>query len=537
MADEHDIVVTGGTLIDGTGSPKARLDLAIDGDRVSELLAPGTSSGRTVIDAAGMVVCPGFVDIHTHSDLSIIGCPLAESKIRQGVTTEVMGNCGSSAAPLVGEAIEVADEMAALSGVSIDWTGFDGYLSRLETLRPSVNVASLVGADTVRTSVLGAGDVQPTREELDSMKALVADAMAYGAYGLSSGLIYAPGCYASTDELISLAELVVPHNGVYASHIRGEGRTLIRAVAEAISIGRKAGVRVQISHHKAAGSSNWGIVKNSLRMIEEARASGIDVAFDVYPYTASCTNLYAVLPPWVQDGGRAAIVDRLKKADVRERIKREFENPDTEWENTVAEDGWENIELSGFRKPENNALEHKRLSEIGEIRGVDPADAAMDLLLEEGFDLIALFHEISDDDVVRVISHPLASVASDGEVAAAADRCSGTATHPRAFGTFPRAIRVYSIDRGIVSLEEIVRKMTSAPADRMGFQDRGRIASGMKADVVVFDPTVIRDTATYAQPHSYAEGIVHVLVNGVHTIVDGEHTGQRAGAVLRKSAQ
>ena len=509
--------------------------MCIDGDTVTALQPPGKMTGSITIDASGRVVSPGFIDIHTHSDLSLISCPRAESKIRQGVTTEVVGNCGTSAAPAVGPAKSAIQDIADSYDVTVDWSRLEDYFLRLGRSRVSVNVASLVGAEIVRMAVLGSDDVKPNNEELARMTELVTEAMLDGAYGLSSGLIYAPGCYASTEELVALATEAAPFEGVYASHIRGEGRTLLSAVEEAITIGRKARVSVQISHHKAVGPRNCGLVRESLRMIEAAREEGVDVAVDVYPYKASCTNLYAVLPPWVQDGGRDVILERLKEADVRERIKDEFREINTSWENTVAEDGWDNIEVSGFKSPDNKSLEHKRLSEIADIRGSLPDDVALELISEEGFDLMAVFHEINAEDVAHVISHPLASIASDGEVGAADGPCGGTAAHPRAFGTFPRAIREYALDGGIVPLQEMIRKMTSMPAARMGFVDRGVLAPGMKADVTVFDPVTIRDTATYEKPDQYAEGIVHVLVNGALTIEDGEHTGMLEGRILRKA--
>ena len=534
LADDHDIVIAGGTLIDGTGAPGARMEVCIDGDKVTALQPPGEMAGSLVLDASGCVVSPGFIDIHTHSDLSLISCPRAESKIRQGVTTEVVGNCGTSAAPAVGPARAVIQEIADSYEVTVDWSSLEEYFLRLAKSQISVNVASLVGAEIVRLAVLGSDDVKPSNEELVRMKELVTKGMRDGAYGLSSGLIYAPGCYASTEELVALAAEVAPFEGVYASHIRGEGRTLLSAVEEAITVGRKARVRVQISHHKAVGPRNWGLVKESLRVIEAARVEGVDVAVDVYPYKASCTNLYAVLPPWVQNGGRDAILKRLKEEDVRERIKREFKELNESWENTVAEDGWDNIEVSGFKNPANKSLEHKRLSEIADLRGELPDDVVLDLISEEGFDLMAVFHEIDADDVAYVISHPLASIASDGEVGAAGGPSGGTAVHPRAFGTFPRAIREYALDGSVVSLQEMIRKMTSMPAARIGIVDRGVLAPGMKADVTIFDPVTIRDTATYERPSQYAHGIVHVLVNGALTIENAEHTGMLEGRILRK---
>ncbi|UCE91488.1 MAG: D-aminoacylase [Methanobacteriota archaeon] len=535
MADDCSVLIHGGTIVDGTGTPPMYGDLAVDGQTITGIHERGAVEGTVTIDATGMMVCPGFIDIHTHSDISLLCCPLAESKIRQGVTTEVVGNCGWSAAPIVGRAGEPVSDVAEVYGVDVDWSSMDEYLLRLGLLGTSVNVATYVGADTVRHGVIGAGDVKPTKDQMGCMEALVREAMADGAFGLSTGLIYAPGCYASTEEIIGLASVTSPFEGLYSSHIRGEGSTLLRAVNEALRIGRKACVRVQISHHKAAGVDNWGLVAESMRMIEHARASGVDVAFDVYPYIASCTTLHSVLPPWVQDGGKERILERMADPDLRERIKADLEDRNTRWENTIAEDSWENIEVLGFRKEGNRRFERRRMTEVAEMLGRSPPDAAFDLMIEEGLGLMAIFHEMSEDDVVSVIRHPLSSIASDGETGADYGPCREVPTHPRSFGTFPRALRRYVFEKHVASLEEMVRKMTSSPAARIGLTDRGVISEGMRADIAVFDPETVRDEATFEEPYRYAHGMAFVLVNGVITINDGQHTKERAGVVLRKA--
>ena len=332
----HDILIKNGTVIDGTGAPGRKMDVAVDGSRVSGLYKPSEGRGAMAIDADGLVVCPGFIDIHTHSDLYLLSCPLAESKVRQGVTTEFVGNCGGSAAPALGLARSALESSGKALWVDVTWTTFDEYLRKLADVRTSVNVASLVGADTLRLGVMGAGDRPPSADELATMNKMLADSMVEGAFGVSSGLIYAPGCFARTEELVSLATTVAALGGLYASHIRGEGRTLVEAVAEAIAIGRESGCRVQISHHKACGERNWGLVGRTLAMIEAARASGVDVAFDVYPYTASSTSLDTILPPWVREGGRDEELSRLRDPQVRGRIKKELTDPRTDWENNVA---------------------------------------------------------------------------------------------------------------------------------------------------------------------------------------------------------
>jgi len=529
----HDLVIRNGTVIDGTGATRRKMDVAIDGTRIAGIYKPSEGKGAITVDADRMIVCPGFVDIHTHSDISLLGCPLAESKIRQGVTTELIGNCGGSAAPLVGFARKAAQDHAKELWVDVTWSTFDEYLLRLADVRTSVNVASLVGAETLRLGVIGADDRPPTDDELGQMNKLLADSMIEGAFGLSSGLIYAPGCFAKTEELISLATTAASLGGMYASHIRGEGRTLVEAVMEAIRIGRESGCRVQVSHHKATGEKNWGLVEKTLALMDQARREDVDVAFDVYPYTASSTALDTILPPWAREGGKEKELERLRDPHARERMKFEFPNRDTDWENTVAEDGWTNIVMVGFKNAANKDFENRSVQSVADELGKDPAEVALDLILDEQLGVGAVFHEMSEDDVKRVISHPLSIVGSDGESEAPYGPTGSSPTHPRSYGTFPRAIRRYSIEMGLMTLEEVIHKMTSRPADRIGLSDRGVISKGMAADVVVFDPEKIRDVATFEDSHRYAEGVVHVFVNGSVTVQDGEHTREKAGQVLR----
>lgn len=530
----NSILIKGGMVADGTGAPPSQLNLAINGSKISGLFKPSESPKASMtIDATGMMVCPGFVDIHTHSDLYLLQNPLAESKIRQGVTTELVGNCGSSAAPIVGAARDVLMDSARSLDVKIDWSSMDEYLLRLYNARTSVNVATLVGAETLRLCVLGAKDVKADPESLMRMNGLLAESMVQGAFGLSSGLIYAPGCYASTEELISLASTSAYFGGFYTSHIRGEGGTLVRAVEEAIRIGREAHSAVEISHHKACGKPNWGRVKETLKMIEQARAEGIDVGFDVYPYTASNTSLDSILPPWARDGGKEAILSRLRNPDERRRIAQSFTILSDEFENTVIEDGWENIVVVGLARGQNSRFENKSVADIALQLGKDPSETAFDLMLEENLGVYAIFHEISDDDVGTVMSHPLACIGSDGMSESAYGPMSNSATHPRSYGTFPRVLRRYSIEKGLFPLHEAIMKMTSIPAKRIGLKDRGTLAKGMVADVVIFDPLKVRDVATFEDSHRYPEGIVHVIVNGAVTIENGQHTKERAGLVLR----
>ncbi len=529
----HSIIIQGGTLVDGSGAPGRKLDLAIDGAKIGGIYDRSDGKAALTIDATGMIVCPGFIDIHSHSDIYLLGNPLAQSKIHQGVTTELVGNCGGSAAPILGSARIALKEFAQDLFVDVNWSSMDEYLLRLANLRTSVNVATLVGAETIRRSILGDADIQPSADQLDKMKRLVADSMLEGAYGLSSGLIYAPGCYAKTEELVALASVAASFGGFYASHIRGEGTTLIPAVAEAIRIGREAGIRVEISHHKACGNSNWGKVSQTIDMIKRARAVGVDVSFDVYPYTASSTTLDAIMPPWAREGGRKEVLARLMNPESRSRIAKELETKSDSWEAIASETDWDSIVLVDFKTPENKRFENTSILQIAKALGKPPVDVALDMIAQEEMRVSAIFHEMSEDDVMTVIGDPLSVIGSDGCAEAPYGPEGESATHPRAYGTFPRVLRRYVREKKVLGLEDAIRKMTSQPAERIGLADRGLLAKGMAADVVVFDPDKIADMATFEDSHRYPEGISFVLVNGSITIENGEHTTERAGQVLR----
>ncbi|OGS55256.1 MAG: hypothetical protein A3K60_04965 [Euryarchaeota archaeon RBG_19FT_COMBO_56_21] len=520
-------------VIDGIGTPAAPYDLAIDGAKIAGFYKPSETDASLVLDASGMIVCPGFIDIHSHSEIHLLNNPLAESKVRQGVTTELVGNCGTSPGPIIGAARELLWDYSHALDVNLDWASLDEYLLRLSNARPSVNVATLVGASMLRASVLGNDDRAPSVDELTRMQELLSEAMLQGAWGLSSGLIYAPGCYASTQELVDLASTTASFGGIYASHIRGEGRTLVKAVEEAIRIGREARIRVEISHHKACGKSMWGTVSKTIAMMEEARKSGVDVAFDVYPYSASNTSLDTIMPPWAREGGKARTLQRLKDPTTRSKIAEQVVTGAENVEDVVKDTGWENIVLVGFRKQQNKPFEGKSVLEISKSLGKSPVDVALDLIVDEELQLGAIFHEMVEDDVITVMSHPLASIGSDGEAMAPYGVTGESAVHPRAYGTFPRVLRRYVFEKRALSLEDAIRKMTAWPADRLRIRDRGVLAKRMAADVVVFDPMIVRDTATFERSHSYAAGIKYVIVNGAVTVSNGEHTMERAGLVLR----
>ncbi len=522
------VVLRHARIVDGTGAPWFLGDVEILGDRIGAVGRRIDPTGARVVDVDGRVVAPGFVDIHSHSDDTILVCPQAESKVRQGVTTEIVGNCGYSLAPLEGQARADIERDLADAGVEVAWTSFREYLARVEACRPSVNVASLVGHGTVRRAVMGCEARRPTRDEMERMKALVAAAMDEGALGLSTGLIYPPSCYADVDEIVELAEVAASRGGIYASHIRDEEDGLAEAVAEAVAIGERAGMPVEISHHKAAGAQNWGKVQLTLELMAAARARGVDVACDVYPYTASSTGLSVILPSWVFDGGVEKAIARLKDESVRARLRPTVE------EEEGRKRGWDKTVISAVTSERNRRFEGRSLLDVARELRKDPFDAAVDLIIDEGAAVQTVRFGMCEADVERVLASSLSSVGSDASVRAPYGRLGRGKPHPRSYGTFPRVLGTYVRERGILGLEDAVRKMTSLPAQRVGLLDRGLVRPGMAADLVVFDPNTVTDTATYPDPHRYPVGIDWVFVSGVPVIERGEHTGLGPGKVLRR---
>ena len=541
-----DLVFRNGFLIDGSGNPWFRADVGISGGKIAKVGKLDTVGTERVIDARGLVVSPGFIDIHSHSDLALLINPRAESKIRQGVTTEVVGNCGGSAAPAKMETLDFLKDEWGLEAkeVAWNWSTFGEYLDQLEKQGVALNVAPLVGHGTVRMGVMGVDNRPPTLEELEEMKDLVAQSMEDGAFGMSSGLVYLPGCYADTSELIELCKVVARYGGIYASHIRGERETIVEALKEAIEIGEKAGVSVQVSHNcpKWGGSEKLPIM---FRLYEKARARGIDVTMDNDAHTDLNPELSYVLPQWAQAGGVEKVIERLKNPEIRERIKREIvedKHPGPGYCGVVKHGRWDRIFL--LRCKENKDLIGKSFEEIARIKGAkDPFDAYFDLLIEEKGDASALFNYIDEDDIRTVLKFHLMMVSTDGSAYApygALGKIDGYS--PCSYGEYPYILERYVREEKIISLQEAIRKMTSFPAQKLGFRDRGLIGEGMWADIVVFDLDKIRDRATSRYPysfplanypHKYPEGIEYVLVNGQVVIEKGEHIGVLPGKVLR----
>ena len=524
-----DILIKGGTVIDGTGRPPRPADVAIAGDRIEAIdRLPGASAAR-VIDAAGHVVAPGFIDMHSHADFTLPGLPTADSKLHQGFTTEVVGNCGASPAPLTpAHRQEVIDSTGlALPPLAWDWTTFRSYLDALSRERLSINVAPLVGHGTVRLVVMGPGDAHPTPDQLRAMAAEVRRAMDEGAIGFSTGLIYPPGVYADTDEVVELARAAGEGGGFYASHIRGEGRTLLPAISEAIEVGRRASVPVEISHLKASGRANWPKMAQAIELIEQARAEGLDVTADMYPYPAGSTMLAALLSPWVHAGGRERLLARLADPADRARIRAELDDT-----GLGRDAGWDGILIAAC--PTQPEYEGRTLAHIADGLGLSPAEAAIEILREARGEAEMILFMMSEDNVALGLRQPWVMIGSDGEGRATSGPYGAGKPHPRNYGTCPRFLGHYVRDDRIVSLPDAIRKLTSLPATKLGLRDRGRLEPGAAADVVVFDPATVADTATFAEPHRYPVGIPWVLVNGDPVIARGAHTGSRPGRALKR---
>jgi N-acyl-D-amino-acid deacylase len=524
-----DYLLVGGTVYDGTGAPGLQADIAITGDKITAV-SPGQSgaiqAGKRV-DISGKAVAPGFIDIHTHSDLSVLINPLMESSIHQGVTTEVMGNCGM-AAGVITESAAFALERRWMErgGAKPSWTSFGGFLGVVQEMGVAINVCSLTGHGSIRKSVVGMDNRPPTDAEFEAMKKIVADSMADGAVGLSTGLEYLPGGYADIDEIAPLAKIAHEAGGFYASHIRNEGDSLVESIAEAIAIGDRTGIPVQLSHHKAEGHKNWGKTATTLKMMADARARGLDVMTDQYPYTAFMTGLSVILlPKWAMEGSPEEITARLQDSSARARISAE-----------VAADNhdWSLIQIGIARNRRD--LQGLTLAQIGEQEGKSPLDAAIDLLIEENGFVAAAHFALSEDDLEAVLRDPYTMIGSDGVAAAPHGILGEDKIHPRTYGTFPRVLSRYVRDRHVITLPDAIRRMTTLPAQRIGLLDRGKIAVGMKADLVVFDSDSVVDIGDFADPNRFSSGIDMVIVNGRIALEGGVQRDVREGRVLRRSA-
>ena len=527
----HDVVIRGGAILDGSGGPPRDGDVAIDGDRIAAVGAV-PDRGRVELDAAGLAVAPGFINMLSWAAPSLFHDGRSQSDIRQGVTLEVFGE-GWSLGPVNDVMRREMVEQQADIKYDITWTTLAEGLNALAARGIAPNIASFVGAATVRIHELGHADRAPTPDELARMRGLVDRAMRDGALGLGSALIYAPATYADTDELVALAEVAGRHGGMYISHMRSEGGRLIEAMEELIAIARRARLPAEIYHLKQAGRANWTKLDDAIAVIERARADGLAITADMYPYEAGATGLSSCFPPWAHEGGVDALLARLRDGGQRARIRDEMSRPGVDWENLFVEAGSpDGILLSQFKNERLKPLTGKRLAEVAWERGGDPRDVAMDLVLEDRSRVGAIYFMISPDNLKREIALPWMSFGSDAGSLAPEGVFLRSQPHPRAYGTFARVLGRFVRDEQAITLTEAVHRLTSLPATTLKLDRRGALRPGFFADVAVFDPGRIQDHATYSEPHRYATGMRHVLVNGAPVLRDGEHTDARPGRVL-----
>jgi N-acyl-D-amino-acid deacylase len=526
------VLLRGGRIVDGEKTAIETADLRIDGDRIREIGRLSPNPGELVRDLDGLMLAPGWIDTHTHADcVAFLGSgtqPLALANLRQGVTTQVCGNCGYSPFPVVASRRDELTEhlLPALGPGTRTFPTIRAWATAVEDSELHTNLVPLVGHGTLRASALGFEDRAATEVEVSRMEQLLDDCLQNGAFGVSTGLIYSPGMFATTEELVRLARVAARYGAPYASHMRNETDQLQQAVHEAIEIGRQSKAGVHISHHKAAGRVNWGSTEQTLGQIDRARDDGLDITLDVYPYTAGSTALQALLPPWVQQGGTDVMLKRLGERAIRQRIAAELLAPNPTWQNLVSATGWDGIVVAAA--PAHRDAEGHSLAQLAELANRDPVDVIIDLLVSERANVTIILHMMDERDVRNVLRWPRAMIGSDGIL-------QPGRPHPRLAGTFARILGTYVRQAQLWPLPEAIRRMTSLAAQRFNIPDRGRIAPGMAADLVAFDPERISDRATYENPLAPPEGVVHVVVNGEFAIDDGEITGRAAGRVLRRT--
>ncbi|MFQ5710376.1 MAG: amidohydrolase family protein [Candidatus Geothermarchaeales archaeon] len=542
-----DLVIKSGRIIDGSGNPWFRGDVGVKGGVIVKIGSLTTEGAEKTVEAKDLAVTPGFIDIHSHADTALLANPKAESIVMQGITTTCIGNCGLSAAPVRDPTKQSLKRyLSAFMPVSeVEWHTLGDFLSRLERQGTACNVAALVGHGTVRVAVMGFEARPPERKEMEEMKRLIAQSMEEGAFGVSTGLAYAPGFFSTTEEVVELCGVVARYGGIYATHIRSDGETYGESVKEAIEVSERSGVPLQISHIESH-YPNWGKASEALGVVDAARERGIDVSCDVPPYLLGMTMLTTLLPDWAQEGGFPRMIERLSSPKDREEMRKSLSAKGQRHvmaSASLAADGhWDKIWIAESEK--NPDLVGKNLEEASRLRGEAPHDAVFDLLQEEGKNIKILCEFHDEEDLRRVVKHPTSMIVSDESAYAAREASQRGRTHPRAYGAFPMTLRKYvrgetrrempeELGESILAIQEAVRKMTSLPAQRLGLRDRGMIREGMWADLVVFDPETIGDEATYQNPHRYPRGIEYVFVNGVAVVERDEHTGALPGKVLR----
>ena len=531
-ASDFDVIIRGGTVYDGTGGPPLRADVGIKGDRVSQVGDLSKATADTVIDANGMAVAPGFINMLSWSTESLIIDPRSLGELKQGVTTQIFGE-GDSMGPLNDRLKALMKSEQGDLKYDIAWTSLSDYLNYLEKKGVSQNVASYLGATTVRRYVIGDEDKPPTPEQLDQMREIVRSEMEAGALGIGSSLIYAPAFYAKTDELIEMCKVAAKYKGKYISHMRSEGSQLIEAVNELIRISREANIPAEIYHLKAAGKENWAKMDQVLKMVEDARKSGLKITADMYTYPAGATGLDAAVPPWALSGGYPEFFKRIKQPATRQKILAEMRTETNKWENLrLAAGSPDRILLVGFKNEKLKPLTGKTLAEVASMRGTDPENTVLDLMFEDGSRVGTVYFLMSEDNIKKQIKYPWVSFGSDAESEAPEGVFLKSNPHPRAYGNFARLLGKYVREEKVIPLEEAIRRLSGLPATNLELDHRGFLKPGYFADVVIFDTNAIADRATFDKPHQFAVGVRDVFVNGVQELKNGEHTGKFAGRAL-----
>ncbi len=529
MPSTYDLIFKNATVIDGSGGPRRRTSVAVSGSSIASIGEIPDQAAAEVLDIAGNVLAPGFIDPHGHSDLTLLAEPSGISKTMQGVTTEVFGNCGQAAAPVTElNRQETGLKRVLLSGgddLGLTWSSMGEYTERLGAEGLGLNVLPLAGHSEIRSGAMGYEERAPSPDELERMRNLLREALDAGALGMSTGLIFPPSAYADTEEIIELAKILAEHGAMYFSHIRGEDERLLTAIREAISIGERSGAPVQIAHFKAFQSPNWGSVRDGLRLVDDAVERGVNVAVDVYPYVAGMGTLTQPVPDWAQEGGKEEMVRRMKDPATRRRIESELRDARWEWDRSI---------IARMVTRDEGGEFGMSIAEVAAERGVEPEAAAVDLLIREGGQVSIVCYGMDEADVRYTLQHPASMVCSDA-LAVTPDHSLGSGlSHPRFYGTFPRVLGHYARDEGLFSMEEAVHRMTGKTADRLGLAQKGKIETGRDADVVVFDEDEIIDRSTFEDPHQYPAGIEHVMVRGRFVVRDGRPTDQLPGQVLQR---
>jgi N-acyl-D-amino-acid deacylase len=532
LGEDFDVLIKGGTVYDGSGGEGQRVDLAIKGDRIAGLGGFKTAKAKTIIDATGLAVAPGFINMLSWSTESLIQDGRSQSEIRQGVTTEIMGE-GESMGPVNERVREHMLRQQADIKYEIKWNALAEYLRYLEKRGVSCNVASFIGATTIRENVIGFEDKVPTPQQLEQMRELVRKEMEAGALGIGTSLIYPPAFYAKTEELIELCKVAAKYQGKYISHMRSGGNQLLESFDELVRIAREAQIPAEVYHIKAAGQQNWSKIDNLLARIEAAQKEGLNIRANMYTYTAAGTGLDACLPPWTEDGGYPALYKRLRDPATRQKIAAEVKIDSDKWENLyLAAGSPDKILLVGFKSEKLKPLTGKSLAEVAKMRGKDPIETIMDLIAEDESRIGTIYYVMSEENVKKELAKPWISFGSDEASQAPESVFLKSNPHPRAYGNFARVLGKYCRDEKVIPLNEAVRRLSALPATNLGLDHRGLLQEGMFADVVVFDPATIADHATFEKPHQYAVGMKHVFVNGQHVLKNGEHTGAKPGRAL-----